>query len=106
MKEALDKIKAAEMKNEDLQNDLQKELQEYAEKKEAQLQLLKDGLKASRQQQLEAAEKISETALKSEKEELLAAAKQEKATFTALYKERHEKVATFIIERVQEIYGS
>ncbi len=50
MKEALDKIKAAEMRNEELQMELQKDLQEYSAQKEAELQLLQDGLKAKRQQ--------------------------------------------------------
>ncbi|MCU7358253.1 MULTISPECIES: hypothetical protein [Enterococcus] len=106
MKEALDKIKAAEMRNEELQMELQKDLQEYSAQKEAELQLLQDGLKAKRQQASDTSEKIAATALQSEKEELLAVAKKEKATFTELYKERHEKVATFIIERVQQTYGS
>ncbi|BCA85688.1 hypothetical protein EsVE80_12110 [Enterococcus saigonensis] len=106
MKEALDKIKAAELKNEALQKKLQKDLQEYTEQKETELRLLQDSLKTKRQQKTDAAEKIAKAALKSEKETLLAAAKEEEATFTALYKERHEKVATFIIERVLETYGS
>ncbi|PAB01941.1 hypothetical protein [Enterococcus canintestini] len=106
MKEALDKIKAAEMRNDNLQTELQKELQEYAAEKEAELKLLQDGLKAKRQQESDANEKIAATALQKEKEDLLTAAKKEKATFTTLYNERHEKVATFIIERVQQTYGS
>lgn len=106
MKEALDRIQAAEKANETQQQALLQELSQLQLKKDEEVRLFVEGLKEQRNQQLKEKEAAEDEVLQAENQRLLQEAATEKETFQKLYDAKHEELVAEIIEKVSRGYGS
>ncbi|MGX7162942.1 hypothetical protein [Enterococcus massiliensis] len=106
MKEALERIRQAEIENEKKYQQAAAEIKRHQQQKEQELQELTAALKIARIQKVNQVETEEQQQLQNEKELLLADAKQKKAAYREQYEAKHEQIVGEILERVKTTYGS
>lgn len=105
MKEALERIRIAEEKNEAARKSQEADLTQLRSEKEQALANLVEDLRTKRGQLREEHEEKLQRALAQEKTTLEQEAKAERQSFQTLYEARHEALVNEIIERVTSTYG-
>lgn len=106
MKEALERIRVAEEKNESAKKSQEADLAQLRTEKERALASLVEDLRTKRGQLYADEEQKLQQALADEKNSLVQEAQAERQSFQTLYEERHETLVNEIIERVTSTYGS
>ncbi|MFV0558355.1 MAG: hypothetical protein ACK5MW_06915 [Enterococcus sp.] len=106
LKEALERIRNAELRNEQAEKELLQTLSEFRLEKENELKQLSDSLKNQRKETLEAKEEQKQERLELQKATLLSKASEDKKNYQITYEQNHEVVVDDLLERVKQIYGS
>ncbi|KAF1295716.1 hypothetical protein BAU15_04050 [Enterococcus sp. JM4C] len=105
MLEAIKKIQAAELENEQLKEALITKLKVENELQEQTLQKIKEQAQKETAQEVEQLEANLKEALQLENAELLLTAEKKRASYQQLYDEKKSKAVGAIIERVKQTYG-
>lgn len=105
LKEALERISAAERQNEVAQKNLSEDLEQLRHEKERSLASLVTDMKEKRSRSKREQEQDLQLKLDQEKANLEQEATIERQSFQQLYEQRHETLVSDIIERVTSTYG-
>lgn len=104
--EALEQIKKSEEQVENLKKESQIEIETYEKQKIRELELLRDTSSKRIADNLQAEQEAKETILLEEKESFSNEMQQKRTEYQKQFEQNKEAAITYVMERVENLYGS
>lgn len=104
--DALEQIRQAEDQVQQMKKDVQQEMTDFETKKNQEILQLQKSSQEKVKKLLQETEHFQQEQLKTEKDILLKDAEEQKKSFQSKYDSNKNQMIEYIVERVNELYGS